>query len=67
MKNDYDNLNDSIGNDENTTCLKEITLDENNFKSFKITKDDLAEIMDKYLTRKFTEDLDYLMNKGGIL
>jgi hypothetical protein len=32
---------------------------------FKISKTTISTLMSKYLSRKFTEDIDYLHKKGG--
>jgi hypothetical protein len=32
---------------------------------FKISKTCISNLMSKYLSRKFTEDIDYLNKKGG--
>jgi hypothetical protein len=66
MKKYDDHLNDSNAIDETATGLKETNIEDNLLHPFTITKNILSTIMDKYLTRKFTEDIDFLVQKGGI-
>ena len=44
---------------------KDTTVEDNIYSPFKIGKTTISNIMNKYLTRKFTEDIDYIQQRGG--
>jgi hypothetical protein len=44
---------------------KDTTVEDNIYSPFKIGKTTISNIMSKYLTRKFTEDIDYIQQRGG--
>jgi hypothetical protein len=50
--------------DETSSNLKDV--DDKTYSPFKLGKTAISNIMNKYLTRKFTEDIDYLQEIGGV-
>ena len=50
--------------DETSSDLKDVK--DKIYTPFKLGKVAIGNIMEKYLTRKFTEDIDYLQEQGGI-
>jgi hypothetical protein len=55
------------GNYSSTNDESESFVSDNIYSPFKIGKTFINNLMDKYLTRKFTEDIDYLDHQGGII
>jgi hypothetical protein len=55
--------------DETSAHLKESSsdVDDTLYSPFKIGKNMISNLMNLYLTKKFTEDIDFLNNQGGTL
>jgi hypothetical protein len=64
-------MRDQIRKDSESNCSITLeykdTIVEENISPFKVGKITIGKIMNKYLTRKFTEDIDYIEQKGGII
>lgn len=69
MKDESKHHSDFCSNtqDETSAHLKESSsdLDETLYSPFKISKNMISNLMNLYLTKKFTEDIDYLNKEGG--
>ncbi len=50
--------------DETSANLKDI--EDNIYSPFKLGKVAIGNLINKYFTKKFTEDIDYLQQRGGI-
>jgi hypothetical protein len=66
MKNFKENETDdsSYAFDETSSNLKDV--EDKIYSPFKLGKVAIGNIMNKYLTRKFTEEIEYIQEKGGL-